>query len=408
MSPQGGSGGGAVSTSGAANGGSGGAASGGAAGVPAGKITVKAGAFDRHRCIVPFAFAGAATTIWELRDDQGTSLPLQVSSDGTATFILPELLAGQELSYIIEAAPMPPAPGASSAQGASDVTLKVGDANVLRFQAQGELPTGVAAVYLRGGYIHPLYSPAGVIVTGDYPASHVHHHGIWSAWTRSQFNGHAIDFWNMADGQGKVDFEALGQLWHGPVHSGFEAELAHIDLLGAEPVTALSEHWRVTAYKTHEATAPYFTFDLASVQKAATAMPVQLDEYIYGGFGIRGAGEWLDKAKVNFLTSEGFDRATGDSTTGRWVYIGGSVGGSVAGFAVLGHPENFRAPQPLRIHPDEPYASVSPPKTGPFSIEPGADYVTRFRIITLDGAPDANLIDALWNDYATPPEVSVD
>jgi len=63
--------------------------------------------------------------------------------------------------------------------------------------------------------------------------------------------------------------------------------------------------------------------------------------------------------------------------------------------------------RPLRIHPDEPYACLSPPKPVRSASNP-AHYVTCFRIITLDGAPDAELIDALWNDYATPPEVSVD
>jgi hypothetical protein len=243
-------------------------------------------------------------------------------------------------------------------------------------------------------------------VTGDYPPSHVHHHGIWSAWTRAQFNGHAIDFWNMADKLGKVDFDALGALWQGPVHAGFEADLVHVDLVGAEPMTALTEHWKVTAYETHEAPPPYLIFDLESVQKTATAMPVVLDEYIYGGFGMRGVEEWLDKAKVTFLTSEGFDRISGDAKSARWVFIGGSVAGSPAGYAVLGHPGNFRAPQPMRLHPDEPYASISPPKAGAFSIEPGQDYVTRFRVVTIDGAPDAALFDALWDDYATPASVT--
>lgn len=162
---------------------------------------------------------------------------------------------------------------------------------------------------------------------------------------------------------------------------------------------------KVTAYKTHDGAAPYLIFDLESVQKTATAMPVGLDQYIYGGFGIRGAEEWLDKSKITFLTSEGLGRSNGDATTGRWVFIGGTVSGSPAGYAVLGHPQNFRAPQPLRIHPDEPYASISPPKAGPFSIDPGRDYVTRLGIVSIDGPPVAALFDALWADYATPPTV---
>lgn len=367
-----------------------------------------AGEFDRHRTITKFKLVTEVGRSWVLADEQGASLPLQVGDDGSATFILPELLAGEMRSCTVKPLPSEAALAVTSVAGAKDVKLAVGATQVVRFQAQAELPNGVAAVYERGGYLHPLYSPQGVVVTGDYPASHIHHHGVWSAWTRAQFNGHAIDFWNMADRKGKVDFDKLGQLWQGPVHAGFEADLVHVDLLGPAPVTALTEHWKVTAYKTHEGTAPYLVFDLESLQKTATNSPVELEEYIYGGFGMRGNEEWLDKAKVTFLTSEGADRSSGDAKTARWVFIGGSVGGKKAGFAVLGHPENFRAPEPLRLHPDEPYASISPPKAGAFSIQPGMSYVTRFRIVTIDGAPDAALFDALWNDYAAPPSVRVD
>jgi hypothetical protein len=295
----------------------------------------------------------------------------------------------------------------TSAYAEHQVRLALGTTEILRFRAEGELPSGVAPEYLRGGYIHPLFSPAGRVVTDDYPNSHVHHHGIWSAWTRAQFNGHDVDFWNMADGLGKVDFRSLGQLWQGPVHAGFEAELEHVDLVGPEPVTALSERWKVTAYRTHDEGPPYLLFDLESVQRTASALPVELTEYVYGGFGVRGAGAWLDATQVSFLTSEGRDRASGDATNARWVYIGGPLTDGVAGFAVLGHPDNFRAPQPLRLHPDQPYASISPPKAGAFSIQPGVDYVTRFRIVSLDGPAEPPLFDQLWNDFATPPRAQL-
>jgi hypothetical protein len=371
-------------------------------------ITVTAGEVDRNRTITSFQLADATGKSFTLVDKQGGSIPMQVAPDGSAVFVLPELSAGQQHTYRVETSPSEPVAAVTAIQGADDVSLAIDGTKVLRFQAQGKLPLGVSEVYLRGGYIHPFYSPSGIPVTEDYPPTHIHHHGIWSAWTRAQFNGHVIDFWNMGDGLGKVDFKTLGQVWQGPVHSGFEADLEHIDLLGAEPAVALVEHWKVTAYKTHEGAAPYLVVDLESVQQAATAMPVLLEEYIYGGFGVRGRDEWTDTTKVTFLTSEGLDRLAGDSTNGRWVFIGGNIDGKVAGFAVLGHPENFRAPQPLRLHPTEPYASIAPPKAGPFSIEPGRNYITRFRIVSVDGAPDAALLDRLWDDYATPPSVQVD
>jgi hypothetical protein len=59
----------------------------------------------------------------------------------------------------------------------------------------------------------------------------------------------------------------------------------------------------------------------------------------------------------------------------------------------------------MRVHPTDPYVAFSPVKEGDFTIEPGTTYVTRFRFVSTDGAPDPALYDRLWDDYATPPEV---
>ncbi len=134
-------------------------------------------------------------------------------------------------------------------------------------------------------------------------------------------------------------------------------------------------------------------------------MPVVFEQSLYGGFAIRGSPDW--RSAATFLTSEGLDRVSGDGTNGRWCYIGGSVAGKTAGYAILGHPTNFRAPQPLRIHPTDPYATFSPVKDSGFSIVPGTPYVTRFRFVATDGAPDKAVFDRIWNDFATPPTVTV-
>jgi hypothetical protein len=279
---------------------------------------------------------------------------------------------------------------------------------VVRFQMQGEVPSGIDSVYERGGYLHPLYTPSGIAVTGDYPDSHYHQHGIWSAWTRSRFNDRAIDFWNMGDKQGKVDFRAVETVFRGPVYAGFSAHLEHIDLLGNAPRVALNERWTVTTYKTHEKEPPYFVVDLDSMQRTATDSALLLEQYTYGGFALRGHGQWSDPASVTFSTSEGLDRASGDDKKGRWCFIGGRVDGRLVGFAMLGHPKNFRAPQTFRIHPKHPYMAFAPVKDGPFAIEPGKPYVSRFRIVSFDGPLDRALIEHLWRDYATPPEVTVE
>jgi hypothetical protein len=420
------SGGGAGTAGGEAGGTSSGSSDGGAAGAvdsggspssqdasPGGptQVIVSAGPFDRTDAVVSFPLPAGAVPAGEggagrgyiLRDTQGNSAPMQVDGAGVATFILPSLKAGAQATFVIEPLPSPPPADVTAVSVADGVNLQVGAKTALHYQTTGKLPAGVAANYLRGGYIHPLYTPNAVLVTDDYPPDHRHHHGIWSAWVHSTFQGRAIDFWNMGMGTAKVDFEGLDGTWSGPVHAGLRTRHVFVDETAPQPTTALREHWVVTLYKIDGAP-PYFLFDLDSTQETATTSPLMLDLYYYGGFGIRGHATWRP---ADFLTSDGLDRLTGDGKPGRWCHIGGMVNGAPAGYAILGHPSNFRAPQPMRLNPTDPFMSYAPVAAGAFSIDPGTPYRTRFRFVASDGPADKVLLDRIWNDFATPPTVVV-
>jgi hypothetical protein len=371
-------------------------------------ITVIAGDFARQDTIVSFPWPAAdAGKALALRDAQGMRVPLQVDAQGRATFVLPALAAGASATFTVEEGASTPV-AVTAVEEEDGVKLLLGMATVLRYQTKGKLPAGIGANYLRGGYIHPLYTPGGLLVTDDYPGDHRHHHGIWSAWAHSSFEGRQMDFWNMGGGSAKVDFDSLGGTWNGPVHAGLRAHHLFVDRRapgGAK--TALDEDWVVTLYRTQagDGAAPYFVFDIDSVQQTASTSPVMLESYLYGGFAFRGSAQW--RSGATFLTSEGKDRQAGDGSTGRWCYIGGQVGGKMGGYTVLGHPDNFRAPQPMRLNPTDPYFSFSPVKMGGFPIVPGKPYPSRFRFVVTDGNPDKALLDRLWNDYAKPPTVTV-
>jgi hypothetical protein len=368
---------------------------------PAGgrEVVVEAGDLDRQDTIASFPLpAGMTGPALVLRDGQGSELPAQVREDGQVLFVLPSLKAGAQATFTLHEGTA--GAGVTAARESDGVKLSIGATTVFRYQTTGKLPAGIGQNYLRGGYIHPLYTPAGVLVTDDYPGDHRHHHGIWSAWAHTTFETRHMDFWNMGGGSAKVDFESLASSWDGAVHAGFRAHHLFTDLKGAK--TALKEEWLVTVYKS----APtVFVFDLDSTQEAASASPVDLDQYLYGGFAFRGSAQW--RSGATFLTSEGKDRGSGDGTTARWCYIGGPVNGKEAGYAVLGHPGNFRAPQPMRINPTDPYFSFSPVKPGGFPIVQGKPYVSRFRFVVIDGTPEKALLDRQWSDYATPPRITV-
>lgn len=372
-------------------------------------VTVEAGAFDRRDTVVTFTLPRRLKAAgYALSDEAGRRLPLQVSGDGRAAFVLPELKAGRSLRLRLVGWTRRPTPSVRTGRGEGRLTLGVKGRRLLEYVTRGELPSAdIKPVFRRAGYIHPVVTPSGLTVTDDYPPDHFHHHGIWFAWTKTEFEGRAPDFWNMGDGTGAVEFVALDGHWSGAVHGGFRSRHRHVDLSGNAPKAVLDEAWEVTAYNVGGGPKPYFVFDLVSTQNPAAASTLALAEYRYGGMGFRGHREWKDKGNVFFLTSEGKDRGNGNATRARWCHVGGKVGGRLAGLAVLDHPENFRAPQPMRINPDDPFFNFAPSQLGKFEIAPGRPYVSRYRFVVADGSPDAAEIDRLWNDYAHPPRVTV-
>ncbi|MFM2198620.1 MAG: hypothetical protein RLZZ505_2052 [Verrucomicrobiota bacterium] len=338
-----------------------------------------------------------------LKTADGKILPLQLSDDGTASFILPELAAGKTAEFALVAMEKPADDIALAEEKGGDVALGVGKRPVSDFVGKRtELPRAdIPPIYLRGGYLHPLRTPTGNIVTDDYPANHIHHHGVWTAWTSTVFQGRKPDFWNMGDGKGKVDCKETGFSWSGPVHAGLEAENEYTDLTGGAPVIALNESWTVKAYAVSE---KFHLLELEFEHTMAGDDDLKLPEYRYGGLGIRGAKAWNGIGTVDFLTSEGLtDRDGANGKPARWIAMSGAAGEGKAGIAILGHPENFRAPQPIRIHPNEPFISFAPQMAGDMEIAHDKAYRSGYRFVTFDGAPDKQLLDRLWNDYATPP-----
>lgn len=376
------------------------------------RVTVSPADVDRAVQVVSFRLPADAPRAAILRGP-GVTRPLQVAADGTATFIIDAQKAGQALIYTLGAA----AGDAAKSRDAVSVTrdsqrvkVAVGGAPVFDYQMDKEaLPRpNIKPEYKRAGYLHPIYTPSGKIVSDDYPPQHIHHHGIWSPWTKTSFQGRTPDFWNMGGKTGTVEFVALDRTWGGAVHGGFVARHRFVDLSAKpEPVVALHETWEVTAYHAPSAAR---VFDLMLTQTCATNDPLILPKYHYGGLGFRARGEWYgtgDKAK--FLTSEGVtDRIKANAQPMRWVHVSGDLDGGTLGLAVLGHPGNFRAPQPVRVHPREPYVSFTPSEAGDWQIEPGKPYVARYRFIAADGAPDRAQLEALWQGYAQPAKVTLE
>ena len=376
-------------------------------------LTVDAGAFDRHGAVVTATVPGVKdTSLVFLNDGKGPTIPTQVGANGEITFVLPQLKAGEKRTYSINVGKpglaVPPKPDVDARRDGAVVRITASGKPVLTYQAEpGEFPRpDIKPIFRRGGYIHPVYTPDGRAITDDYPVDHPHHHGIWWAWTRTAYDGRQPDFWNMGDSTGRVDFDSLDATWSGRVHGGLQATTRFTDVTGGRSDVVLKDRWDVRVYAADAAA--FLMFDLVSTQTLVGDKPLVLPEYRYGGLGVRGHIQWNGKGdKTVFLTSEGKSREDGNGTRARWTHMGGTIDGRPAGIAILDHPSNFRHPQPTRLNPDNPFFNYSPSVAGEWRIEPGQPYVSRYRFITYDGQPDRALLDRVWNDYATPPVITV-
>jgi hypothetical protein len=373
---------------------------------PRGTLTVEAGDLDRRntpvRVAVPVDLSGRRMRL----HGPGGVLPFTVDHEGEGVFTLPALKKGKQAVYKIEEFITLDEPKLGVVPDVAGIWVNVDGSKVLRYQTAGQAPLpDIKPEYVRGGYLHPVLTPGGALVTDDYPKDHRHHHGIWTAWTHTEYEGRTPDFWNMGQGKARKDHVSLGEVWPGDAAAGFIAHLSSTDLGVKPPRVVLKERWKVVVFRTHARKPPYFLFDLEARDELVGKAPLVLPEYRYGGLGVRGSAEWMeDAARAALLTSEGKGREDGEGGKARWVHMGGKVKGRQAGIAALDHPDNFRAPQPLRLPPKEPYFVYSPMKVGgAFSIEPGKPYVSRYRFVVADGPADKALLERLWNDYAHPP-----
>jgi hypothetical protein len=403
-----------------------------AAPAPGVVIEVAAGAQRRQNTLVIFPLPEAlqsarALTLTELGSDRAVEsqvLDARGMPPSVVWILSDPLPSGATRRYRLEPASAGAGAGVSHRAAVTCIAdgkhlrLQVGDRPVLRYStALVEPPPGIESCYRRSGQIHPVYTPSGRVVTDDFPPDHAHQHGVFFAWVNTTFEGRHLDFWNQKEETGRIAHVAVLGMAGGPVFGQFEVKLRHEDMTapgGPRPV--LDEVWTVRAYRVSDV----FLVDFESRQTCAGTSPLVINEYHYGGMGLRGHRDWFDPSvkgnnapdparsgKSDFLTSEGKNRATGNHTRPSWVDLAGLADGQPAGVALLDHPGNFGFPQPVRLHPNKPYFCFAPMVLGRFEIAPGREYLSRYRFVVHDGMPDAGALERYWRDYAEPPGVSV-
>ena len=186
--------------------------------------------------------------------------------------------------------------------------------------------------YSRAGYIHPLYSLDGEILTEDFPADHPHHHGIFWAWHQMVYNGENIaDSWiskNISWDVKRVKTRKNSD------HAILNAEV----LWNSGKIPLISENTDIIVY---QSTDQYRIIDFA-----IKLMPLVEDLKIGGSDDHKGYGGFSLRLKapesITFL-SQGKQVTPKETavTAGPWLDFTGTFGNSQkSGIAVFNHPDN--------------------------------------------------------------------
>ncbi len=299
--------------------------------------------------------------------------------------------------------------GLSVSENDATIVIARGQRKLLVYNKRSPpVPEGIAPIYARSGFIHPIHSPVGKTLTAAFPVDHPHQHGLFSAWVKTTYDDREIDFWNLAGKTGRVLHQRVVSTFNTESETGFEVELVH-QTASTPVIDVLREDWKVVAYPTDGS---YFCFDVETRQQALTDKPLIVEKYHYGGMALRGRVEWLQGEKApqvdpplkmeasDFLNDLGASRTQGNHQHSRWVAMYGDSEGQPACIAVLSHSDNFRAPQAARIHPTKPYFCYAPCVDGEFAIDAEHPLSAKYRYLVTDAKPDPDWIDKQWQDWS--------
>ena len=397
---------------------------------PVARLTVHAGAHPRSDQPVSAALDGVplhlATASLELVETTGgtqrpTDAQLRAGAPHRLSWILAgETPAGSTRSFELRLREEGAASAADATAAVGDdgdaLHLTIGGAPVLSYRyTPMPVPEGVREVFSLSGFIHPLHSPGGEVLTRIQPPDHWHHYGIWNPWTQTEFRGDTVDFWNVGSRQGRVRSAGVITRESGPVLAAFSALHEHVagNPQRGESVAA-REVWDVTAWNGSGGDA--WIVDFASTLSPSTADPLRILAYRYQGFSIRATEKWNDD-NSRLLTSEGRNKSDGNATRARWIDVNGvaDVPAGRSGILFLSNPGNYNHPEQLRIWPtgqnrgvENVFVNFNPAQEQDWLLEPGRSYALRYRMIVYDGEMTAERAERLWRAYASPPRIDVE
>ena len=256
-----------------------------------------------------------------------------------------------------------------------------------------EAPDITNPLYGKSGFIHPLYSPKGNVLTRIQPEGHFHHYGIWNPWTKTKLKGENVDFWNFLLGEGTVRYAGLLSKSSGSVYSDFKIKQEHVTFQNKGPEkVAINETWEVRSSPVFIDSHQCWIIDMIIKLNNNLDSLIELTDYRYGGgIGFRATEYWTNK-NSQVLTSEGKTRKDADGSFARWCKVEGTFpSGTNSGIVFFSHPDNRAHPEPKRVWPEDANAGrgdvffeFCPIRHQKWDLLPNRAYVLKCRMLVFD------------------------
>jgi hypothetical protein len=389
------------------------------------KFEVQAGNTDRYECPVGIALDqfncnsdSLKPALFEIKGKSETAVPYQIdNSEGTRLWFILEgqTLKNTKRTFVIRKVSVLQnfATGYHTEIKEGALNLYREDRPVLSYQIEENIPPkGISRLYKRSGFLHPVYSPGGEVLTRVQAPDHYHHYGIWNPWTLTFIGKREVDFWNLLKGEGTVRFSGLLSKVEGPVFTGFRVHQEHIDFgaIGADAI-ALNELFDVRIWNIKN---KRYILDYTSTLNTPLDSGILFAAYRYGGgIGWRATEKWTNN-NSSVLTSEGKERKDADGSRARWCIVEGesATGEGRSGILFLSYPANRMHPEPMRVWPPDAnggrgdmFFEFCPIRYKDWKIEKNNDYTLRYRMIIFDGKMSVDEAENYWQAFANPPMV---
>ncbi len=288
------------------------------------------------------------------------------------------------------------------------IVITNGEKPVLTYhKAEVDPPAEAPEIYKRSGFIHPLHTPSGGIITGIHPDDHYHHLGLWHAWVKTEYDGQDVDFWNLKSGTGRIRFKKTVETKGDGTSAGFSVIQEHVAYLGEAKTEKVILEEVFTVSVSEGADGSYLV-DYTTAQTNVTDKPLNLPAYRYGGcLAWRAPFAWDNTKNSDYITSEGKTKIDSHESRAKWVAMYGPVDEAMnpGTLAVLIHSKNHDFPQRLRTWNNpkngKVFLCVVPIQEHPWALESQKTETMRYRLVVSDGLPKEKGINEAWKNWTS-------